>query len=688
MDNPILHYDGKSRQFWFPFDKLKMPYPCVLGKAGSKRIAVFSGRYPMSLIGAKVFKNIYPEGQATKDALLKIRDAKEAEKSLSEKLTVAKFENDFRIPPYEHQRDAIEHILQYERLALLLEQGLGKTYISLMGFSCLKKLGLAKRALVICPGIVFHNWIAETAKYTDLSLLPYKGDPATRSAQRETFANSDWDIALTTFDMLIDRTRTPKAMFAELWEEVASEKRIKLCAWWEKEGKITSDQMKILLDSKGSGENQAKILQSIPKNMLPLNSYLGKLKEYSNRNFLQGLEYDVLIVDEASRCLDHTTRRSQAVEALAARAGRCYLLSGTLCVGRPTDMYTPMTILSPDILNMGWQRFSDTYCERSAGNKHVITGYKNLSNLKLRIDPHIISKTRDECIDLPKRIIVERSCDPTPEMRALYNSIAMNDEIEIDGTELNVETILVKIAKCMQVVNGFIYYSHSGELCNDCPKVLDCVENGITQGSGSCLHPSAEKPGRKTHLLKTNPKIEMLREDLADGGDEKTIIWAWHQEDLKAIAALLRSEKIPFIIAHEKDSASRYENDPSVRVFLGQTTQGIGITLNSATCTIYFSHGTALEPRLQSMDRNYRIGQQRPVIVKDYIVNGTIEESLVALLAHKTDVRDFMQRRVSCLACKSFENCEAEHLGPGCIHHGQKLSAETIKKLKIPLLQG
>ena len=35
--------------------------------------------------------------------------------------------------------------------------------------------------------------------------------------------------------------------------------------------------------------------------------------------------------------------------------------------------------------------------------------------------------------------------------------------------------------------------------------------------------------------LHENPKLEMLEEDLEDNVNEKTIIWAWYQQDLKAI---------------------------------------------------------------------------------------------------------------------------------------------------------
>ena len=139
-----------------------------------------------------------------------------------------------------------------------------------------------------------------------------------------------------------------------------------------------------------------------------------------------------------------------------------------------------------------------------------------------------------------------------------------------------------------------------------------------------------------------------------------------------------------------ENSAGQFEANDNIRVFLGQTSQGIGITLNSATCTIYYSHGAALEPRLQSMDRNYRIGQTRPIVVKDYLSKGTVEESLVNLLEHKTDVKKFMQERVQCFTCDNMADCQREnisYLGAGCSWYGERMSAEQIRRLKLKTIR-
>jgi SNF2 family DNA or RNA helicase len=690
-DSPVLQYDSRSDRLWFPIARgtAKMPYPLAAGMQTGRFVASYSARYPMSLIGTRAFKALYPNGLASKEALQLIQRIKAIEADIAERRLLTPLEGLFRVAPYEHQRDAIEHMLHYPRLALLLEQGLGKTFISIMAVMCFRALGIPHKSLIVCPNIVFQGWLQEFSKYSDLRVRMYKGDPAARAAQRAAIGNEEWDCVLTTFDMLLDKTGTSQTVLLDAWAQLSRDSQRKYAERWLSLGLLDTRQHAHLGEPKDTlawKTECARILKKIPMANLPLGNVLDAKKENSNASFLRSVPFDNLVIDEASRCLDPKSRRSQMVEALACQAKRVYLLSGTLCVGRPTDLYMPMNILGHDILAVSWTKFIQTYCRLSQYNKHVIIGYKNLDQLKTLIAPHVISKTRSECIDLPKRIFVRRYYEIPKDMRKLYNAIAKNNEIEIDGNTVVVNSTLIKIAKCLQVLNGFIYYGDRSELCSSCAHILDCVANDIRQGSKHCHISGAPKVRRLTYRLPSNPKLQLLLEDLEDTKNEKTIIWAWYKEDIQAIGKLLTDRGIRFITADEEDCAARFERTDDIRIFLGQTVQGIGITLNSATCTIYYSHGAALEPRLQSMDRNYRIGQTRPVVVKDYLSHGTIEEMLVSLLSHKTDVKKFMQESIQCFNCPQMLKCQdagTQYLADGCLFYGDRKRAETIRTLHL-----
>ena len=335
------------------------------------------------------------------------------------------------------------------------------------------------------------------------------------------------------------------------------------------------------------------------------------------------------------------------------------------------------------MLGMKFDRFKQLFCVFSAHNPHMITGYKNLDILKLYIQPHIIERSRSECIDLPKRTIVRRYYTPSDAAIDVLERIRTNDTIRIGGKVLGVEQPVVKIARAMQVLNGFLYVGEDNDACNSCGHVVSCVSEGIHPGGKGCTKQVAKRTDREVHVFKENPKLALLEEDLSDSRpEEKIIIWAWYRQDIKVIAEMLTKKGIGFVTPETKDCTRKFNTDDSIRVFLGQTVQGIGITLNAATCTIYYSHGMSLEPRLQSMDRNYRIGQTKPVIVKDYVAKGTVEENVVELLEHKKDVKEFMQKDIRCPTCEHCMLClkeGIEYLKKGCVHFGERKNAETKK---------
>jgi SNF2 family DNA or RNA helicase len=67
-------------------------------------------------------------------------------------------------------------------------------------------------------------------------------------------------------------------------------------------------------------------------------------------------------------------------------------------------------------------------------------------------------------------------------------------------------------------------------------------------------------------------------------------------------------------------------------------TAGEGLTLTAAKFSDYYENTFDLAARLQSEDRNHRIGQDRNVGYNDYIAKGTVDEHVVKCLQKKLNV--------------------------------------------------
>lgn len=688
----IMQYDQEKDRLWFNHNKQAMYTPFTRGRNGASFTLFCSARYPVSLIGYRRFKTIYPDGELSPEAREVIMAAERTPEEISSERYVKQYEGLFRMPPFQHQREAIEMMLHYPRLAVLLEQGLGKTFISINTLVLLREMYGPQKTLVVCPNIVFQSWIDEVKKYSDLRVASYLGEPDMRREQRAAVREGEWDILLTTFDMLTDRKTSTKRRTCgmsndELWETwwLMGEKQEFYLNNWLKDELVDEEEARALRGD-ASKADRLKVLAKIPLNAFPRSDVREAQDAVSNENFFRRLGFDNIIVDEASRCLNPESLRSQAIDVLAAHAKRVYLLSGTLCVGRPIDFYMPMHIMDPSILGMKFKRFKELFCVFSQYNKHLITGYQNLDMLKLYIQPHIIERSRDNCLDLPKRTIVRRYYTPTAEMLSILGKIRTCTNISVGKKKLGVELPVVKISRALQILNGFLYLGEDTEACNSCEHVVECVSDGVKQGGDGC-HKKSEVKSNEVYLFKNNPKLSLLEEDLDDSRpEEKIIIWAWYRQDIKTISEMLTKKQIGFVTPEMQDCVRRFNTDDSIRVFLGQTVQGIGITLNAATCTIYYSHGMSLEPRLQSMDRNYRIGQTRPVLVKDYVAKDTVEENVVFLLEHKKDVKEFMQREIRCPECAACPHCQEkgiEYLNKGCVYYEERKNAEMKKVVEL-----
>jgi SNF2 family DNA or RNA helicase len=171
-------------------------------------------------------------------------------------------------------------------------------------------------------------------------------------------------------------------------------------------------------------------------------------------------------------------------------------------------------------------------------------------------------------------------------------------------------------------------------------------------------------PATVTHEFEKNARLDTLKdllETLLEDPANKVIIWAYYAAELNHITGLLKSLKVEFARVQGGMSAKNlqaqkdtFNNDATCRVYVAQVSTGIGITLNAANYVVYYSLPWSLEHYLQSLDRNYRIGQSRNVTVYRLIGHHTIDEAKIAALDQKIDFSNLITNRTPCVTCKEF----------------------------------
>lgn len=79
------------------------------------------------------------------------------------------FNHDFKLPPFEHQKQALAFVLHTPSQALFAETGTGKTYVALLASEIRKMRGKVNKVLVISPASILRTgWYEDMKKFTDL----------------------------------------------------------------------------------------------------------------------------------------------------------------------------------------------------------------------------------------------------------------------------------------------------------------------------------------------------------------------------------------------------------------------------------------------------------------------------------------------------------------------------------------
>jgi len=620
----MIHYSDKMNLMFFDSKNpnLSKIHNVRRVMAGDGLVWGFPAEYPSGIISLKDFKALLPDGTATPGAIDVINELKAIPDMIENRTRLNSITDfNFKYPPMFHQQLGLEFLFHYPYLVLHMAMGLGKTYVALLHIALQKHLlGRRYKALILGPKITLRNWYEEALKFTDLKPIIYRGTPKQRAALRQRILVEPWDLLITNYEAVVSRGR--------------------------------GDDYKL---------------------------------------FRMDHSFDVVFMDEGTRLRGYDSQRSAAVSGITAQAPRRYILTGALSLGKPDDLFQPFRILDPTILGDNFHRFKNKYCTFSPYNKHAVIGYKNFDHLKSRIDPYMLVQHRDKCIDLPPRTFAQTRYEPTAEQIGLYNAIVEQDEVQLGEDTLHVELPVVKITKLLQILSGFLIlpYPRNHEKCNNgCDHLIECIKQNFYPWEKDCPRYDPDnkiaKPTERYYEFKKNPKLEQLIEEIEDSGDERLIVWAYYKKEIEHIKKVLDDRKIRYITPATQDSDYVFRDDPGIKVYLGQVSQGIGVTLNDAKVMFFYANSLDLEHRIQALERNYRIGQTEKVLVKDFVCPGSIEPSVLKLLDAKENIKDFFRYGNVCLECDRIDFCGQRAITPfssECIYADVREDVERKRML-------
>lgn len=581
---------------------------------------------------------------------------------------------EFATIPYAHQLEGLNFVLKHLRGGVFYDMGLGKTKIVVDLLRICRQ-----KALILSPLIGVGNWLAEIERHSggDLSAHAlFAESKAAKAAKREH-----------------DKVCRPirKALKEAKKDLEKAKKEMRLDACYEAEARIARYTHE--LEDTGSGATKARLADiEYAKDKDALVVTYDTAKRYADA-ILQRYDYEIIVADESHYMRNNRSARTKAAQALASKAYRRILLSGTPSLGDPMHLFGQLYFLARYAPGKSWWHFRKHFLVFSEYNDKMVVGYKNLDMLNERVQRLSIRKTKEECLDLPERQILDVPFSLRGDQKRIYNELVGEACASLeDGSLYDTDSAATVLQKLLQVLSGF-FIKPPPDICDGCEWVEACVESKIKPYTKRCVV-EQKLPLRETLRMKSNPKLEAfaeLMEAILVEPRNKCIVWCHFSEELDIVEEWLREQNLGYVRVDGSNSnrsselGAQFAEDNKCRVYLAQIATGVAINLTCANYTVYFGLNYSLDSYLQSMDRNYRIGQEVPVFVYRLVAEGSILDYVAKALQRNIDVANLLTSRIDCLLCSHHNECLENGVEPftkKCIHES-RVSRVTTRPKKL-----
>lgn len=324
---------------------------------------------------------------------------------------------------------------------------------------------------------------------------------------------------------------------------------------------------------------------------------------------------DLIVCDESQRIKNPSAAQSKALHKLGDAAPFRMILSGTPVQNNAVDLYSQYRFLDPAVYGANFYAFKNRYCIMGGYGQHQIVGYRNMDELVEKEHSVAYRVTKEECLDLPQQTFINRYVQFTDAEQAIYEQLRKSSFLELEtGENVTATTILTMYLRLMQLTGGFLTADESTR-----PK--------------------------QVNTAKLDALADIVDDYVVDAG-KKLVIFARFRAEIAAIENLLRLRKIQYgSIYGDVPMEDRgkivedFQTNPDTKVFVAQIqTAGLGITLHAASTAVFYSYDYNYANYAQALARIHRIGQRLPVTYIHLVVDGSIDEKILAALENKEDM--------------------------------------------------
>lgn len=344
-------------------------------------------------------------------------------------------------------------------------------------------------------------------------------------------------------------------------------------------------------------------------------------KRDPHRDIVLGLEYDMLIVDEAHKLKNKKTTNYQFVTELKKKY--CLLLTATPVQNDLKELYNLITLLKPGQLG-GQTSFQANFVADKRIPKNEELLQQELSKVMIR------NRRSDGNVAFTKRLVKNIPLALSPEEQALYDGVTnfVKTRYEESGKDLSSILSLVTLQR---------------EVCSSRDAVFITLVNMFKKtAEDSPVRAKIWELVELIRSIKANTKAEKVLELVREIND-KVIVFTEYRATQEYLLAYLKERKISAV--PYRGGMNRGKKDWMMDLFRNRAqvlvaTEAGGEGINLQFCSHMINFDLPWNPMRveQRIGRVHRLGQKQDVKIYNLSTNGTIEEHILSLLHEKINM--------------------------------------------------
>lgn len=336
------------------------------------------------------------------------------------------------------------------------------------------------------------------------------------------------------------------------------------------------------------------------------------LVEYFRNNW----PFDMVVLDESSSFKNPQSKRFKAMKLVRSRIARLVLLTGTPAPNGLEDLWAQIYLLDAGerlgrtISSYREVFFTQDYARPGQMYRTYTPQQDAESRIQAAISDICVSMKSEDYLELPDYIESTVPVALDAKAKRAYDKLEKEMLLEVDTQLVTAQSAAVLNGKLLQLCSGAVYDS-TGEVVN----IHDC-------------------------------KLEAFLETIEQLNGEHALVFYWFKHEADRLTkALAKTDKVVRVYQGPEDEKAW--NDGEVDILLAHPVScGYGLNLQAGGHhAIWFGYPNwALEIYQQANKRLHRQGQKHPVICHHLVVQGGMDEDVIAALHDKGDTQESLMQ--------------------------------------------